>query len=59
MDTGNDQTGQSGAINVLNEKVQGRLSTQLNPLRPTMERPIVRIDTKMARSLLVDEVFSG
>ena len=59
MDTGNDQTGQSGAINVLNEKVQGRLSTQLNPLRPTMERRIVRIDTKMARSLLVDEVFSG
>jgi len=59
MDTGNDQTGQSGAISVLNEKVQGRLSTQLNPLRPTMERPIVRFDTKMARSLLVDEVFSG
>ena len=59
MDTGNNQTGQSGAINVLNEKVQGRLSTQLNPLRPTMERPIVRVDTKMARSLLVDEVFSG
>jgi len=59
MDTGNDQTGQSGAINMLNEKVQGRLSTQLNPLRPTMERPIVRVDTKMARSLLVDEVFSG
>ena len=59
MDTGNNQTGQSGAINVLNEKVQGRLSTQLNPLRPTMERPIVRIDTKIARSLLVDEVFSG
>jgi hypothetical protein len=59
MDTGNDQTGQSGAINVLNEKVQGRLSTQLNPLRPTMKRPIVRVDTKMARSLLVDEVFSG
>ena len=59
MDTGNDQTGQSGAINVLNEKVQGRLSTQLNPLRPTMERAIVRIDTKTARSLLVDEVFSG
>ena len=59
MDTGNNQTGQSGAINVLNEKVQGRLSTQLNPLRPTMESAIVRIDTKMARSLLVDEVFSG
>lgn len=59
MDTGNNQTGQSGAINVLNEKVQGRLSTQLNPLRPTMERAIVRVDTKMARSLLVDEVFSG
>ena len=59
MDTGNNQTGQSGAINVLNEKVQGRLSTQLNPLRPTMEREIVRIDTKIARSLLVDEVFIG
>ena len=59
MDTGNDQTGQSGAISVLNEKVQGRLSTQLNPLRPTMERPIVRVDTKLARGLLVDEVFSG
>ena len=59
MDTGNNQTGQSGAINVLNEKVQGRLSTQLNPLRPTMEREIVRIDTKIARSLLVDGVFIG
>ena len=59
MDTGNNQTGQSGAINVLNEKVQGRLSTQLNPLRPTMEREIVRIDTNIARDLLVDEVFSG
>ena len=59
MDTGNNQTGQSGAINVLNEKVQGRLSTQLNPLRPTMERSIVRVDTKIARGLLVDEVFSG
>ena len=59
MDTGNNQTGQSGAINVLNEKVQGRLSTQLNPLRPTMKRAIVRVDTKMARSLLVDEVLSG
>jgi len=59
MDTGNNQTGQSGAINVLNEKVQGRLSTQLNPLRPTMERSIVRVDTKIARDLLVDEVFSG
>ena len=59
MDTGNNQTGQSGAINMLNEKVQGRLSTQLNPLRPTMEREIVRIDTKIARSLLVDEVFIG
>lgn len=59
MDTGNDQTGQSGAINVLNEKVQGRLSTQLNPLRPTMGLSIVRVDTKIARGFLVGEVFSG
>ena len=59
MDTGNDQTGQSGAISVLNEEIQGRLSTQLNPLRTTMEREIVRLDTKIARSLLVDGVFIG
>ena len=59
MDTGNDQTGQSGAINVLNEEIQDRVLTQLNPLRRTMERPIVRIDTKKARDLLVGGVFIG
>ena len=59
MDTGNDQTGQSGAISVLNEEIQGRLLTQLNPLRRTMERPIVRNDTKTARGLIVDKVFIG
>ena len=57
MDTGNDQTGQSGAINVLSEEIQGRLLTQLNPLRRTMEQPIVRFDTKTARGLLVDGNF--
>ena len=59
MDTGNDQTGQSGAISVLNEEIQGRLSTQVSPLRRTMERPIVRVDTKKARDLLVGGVFIG
>lgn len=36
MDTGNDQTDKSGAINVLNKEIQGRLLTQLDPLRLTM-----------------------
>ena len=59
MDTGNDQTDKSGAINVLNKEIQGRLLTQLDPLRLTIQRSIVRVDTKIARGLLVDEVFSG
>ena len=59
MDTGNDQTGQTGSISVLNEEIQSRLLTQLNPLRRTMDQPIVRSDTKMARDLIVDEVLIG
>lgn len=59
MDTGNDQTDKSWAINVLNKEIQGRLLTQLSPLRRTTEKPIVRPDTKSARSLLVAGIFIG
>ncbi|QNJ29154.1 hypothetical protein SynA1524_01456 [Synechococcus sp. A15-24] len=59
MDTGNDQTGQTGSISVLNEEIQSRLLTQLSPLRRTMDQPIVRSDTKTARGLIVDEVLIG
>ena len=59
MDTGNDQTDKSGAINVLNKEIQGRLLTQLDPLRRTTEKPIVRPDTKSARGLLVAGNFIG
>ena len=37
MDTGSDQTGQPGRINVLNEEIQGKLLTQLDLLRLTMD----------------------
>ncbi len=59
MDTGNDQTDQSGGINVLNEKVQRQLVAQLKPLRRTMERPIVANDAKTSKGLHVDGVFVG
>ncbi|CRY92240.1 hypothetical protein SynWH8103_01513 [Synechococcus sp. WH 8103] len=44
---------------MLNKEIQGRLLTQLDPLRRTTEKPIVRPDTKSARGLLVAGNFIG